>query len=281
MRQRPKIIIPIVLFILTVIATTVGGAMQKWINPLFEPLRLSEGLPFSLTLLSILLTHEFGHFFASRRHGIQTTIPYFIPAPPPFLAGTFGAVIKSKSPVTNRKALLDIAGSGPFAGFVASVAATIIGLKLSHVIQLQHTVELYRFGSSIIFHVLTYIVLGPTTEQHYIILHPIAVAGWIGFLATSANLLPIGQSDGGHIAYAVFGNRHYPISITILILLIVMGILIWPAYILWVIFFTIFGIRHPPLADELVVLDRKRRIIGCLTLAVFILTFMPLPVRFY
>lgn len=283
MRQRPKIIIPVILFMLTVITTTVSGAMQKWINPLVEPLRLIEGLPFSLTLLSILLAHEFGHLFASRRHGVQTSIPYFIPAPPPFLTGTFGAVIKSISPITNRKALLDIAVSGPVAGFVASVAAAVIGLKLSYMIPLQQLYTLYGYGFkfSIIFQILAYLVLGPAPELRCILLHPIAIAGWIGLFVTSANLLPIGQSDGGHIAYAVFGKKHYLISITILILLIVLGIFTWPGYILWAILFIIFGIKHPPLDDELTVLDRKRKITGCLNLAIFILTFMPTPIRLY
>jgi membrane-associated protease RseP (regulator of RpoE activity) len=232
--------------------------------------------------MSILLTHELGHFFASRRHGVKTTIPYFIPAPPPVLTGTFGAIIKTFTPVTNRKALLDIAVSGPVAGFIVSIAATVIGLKLSHVIYLQQIqTGVYGFGSSIIFHILLYMVLGPTTDQYYVLLHPIAVAGWIGLFVTSANLLPIGQSDGGHIAYAVLGGKHYLVSIAILILLIVMGILMWPGYILWAILFTIFGIRHPPLADEFVVFDRSRRIIGCLNLVVFVLTFIPSPVRFY
>lgn len=266
---------------LTVITTTVSGAIQKWINPLIEPLRLIEGLPFSLTLLSILLAHEFGHYFASRRHGVQTTIPYFIPAPPPFLTGTFGAVIKSISPITNRKALLDIAVSGPVAGFVVSVAATVIGLKLSYVIPLHHTIKQYRFSYSIIFHILSYLELGPTTEQHYIFWHPIAIAGWIGLFVTSTNLLPVGQSDGGHIAYAVFGKKHYLISITILIPLIVLGIFAWPGYIVWAILFLIFGIKHPPLDDDLIVLDRKRKITGSLNLVIFAITFMPAPIRFY
>lgn len=210
-------------------------------------------------------------------------MPYFIPAPPPFLIGTFGAVIKSISPITNRKALLDIAVSGPVAGFVVSVAATVIGLKLSYVATIQPLCTFfgYGFNFSIIFQILAYLVFGPVTAQRCILLHPIAIAGWLGLFVTSANLLPVGQSDGGHIAYAVFGRKHYLISITILILLIVLGIVTWPGYIVWAILFIIFGIKHPPLDDELIVLDRKRKITGCLNLAIFALTFMPTPMRFY
>ena len=210
-------------------------------------------------------------------------MPSFIPAPPPFLTGTFGAVIKSISPITNRKALLDIAVSGPVAGFVVSVAATVIGLKLSIAIPLQQPYTLYGYGfsSSIIFHILSYLVFGPEIEQRCILLHLIAVAGWIGLFVTSANLLPVGQNDGGHIAYAVFGKKHYLISITILILLIVLGIFTWPGYIIWAILFFILGIKHPPLDDDLIVLDRKRKITGCLNLVIFALTFMPAPIRFY
>ena len=277
-RQRPKFLVPLILFILTVFTTIIAGALQKGVNPFKEPLRLIEGIPFSITLLAILLTHEFGHFFASRKHGVKASFPYFIPAPPPFIVGTFGAVIKTISPIMDRKALLDIGASGPLAGFAVSIIATVIGLSLSKVIVISKTEEMLGLGSSIIFHILSYIVVGPVPEDWDIVLHPIAFAGWIGFFITSLNLLPIGQLDGGHIVYAVFGRWHRLISITMIAILTVFGVFTWQGWLFWAVLVTILGIKHPPLMDGQIALDRRRKIIGWLSLTVFVLTFIPLPI---
>ena len=152
---------------------------------------------------------------------------------------------------------------------------------MSYRIPIANTIEQYGLGSSIIFHALSYYVLGPVSDQQYIFMHPIAFAGWLGFAVTSANLLPIGQSDGGHIAYALFGGKHRFISITLIILLIIMGVFMWPLWIVWAILFIVFGIRHQPLTEEQVVLDRKRKIVGWLNLIVLVITFIPIPVHHY
>lgn len=277
-RNRPRLILPIILFILTIATTIIAGALQKGVNPIQEPLRLYEGIPFSLAIMIILLTHELGHFFASRRHTVQATLPYFIPAPPPFLAGTFGAVIKTQSPIMNKKALLDIGAAGPLAGFVASAIATTIGLSLSKVIAIPKTEGMLGLGSSIIFHIFSYLVIGPVPDGHDILLNPIAFAGWIGFFITSLNLLPIGQLDGGHIVYAVWSKAHKIISVLMIAILIVFGIFTWPGWLIWAILATILGIKHPPLINGEAALDRRRKIIGWLSLAVFVLTFIPLPI---
>ena len=277
-RQRPKLLVPLILFILTVFTTIIAGALQKGVNPFQEPLRLIEGIPFSLTLLTILLTHELGHFFASRTHGVQASLPYFIPAPPPFLAGTFGAVIKTRSPIMDKRALLDIGAIGPLAGFLTSIVVTVIGLNFSTIITIPEEKEVLGLGSSLIFSILSYLVIGPVPEGQDILLNPIAFAGWIGFFITSLNLLPIGQLDGGHIIYAVFGKWHRLISITMIVTLTVFGIFTWQGWLFWAILVTLLGIKHPPLMEGQIALDRKRKIIGWLSLAVFVLTFIPLPI---
>ncbi|HAG50859.1 MAG TPA: hypothetical protein DCL42_05925 [Deltaproteobacteria bacterium] len=277
-RRRREFIIPIALFILTVATTIIAGALQKGVNPFQEPFRLIEGIPFSLTLLTILLTHEFGHFFASRRHGVKASFPYFIPAPPPFLVGTFGAVIKTRSPIMDKRALLDIGAIGPLAGFITSIVVTVIGLNFSTIITIPEEKEVLGLGSSLIFSILSYFVIGPVPEGQDILLHPIAFAGWIGFFITSLNLLPIGQLDGGHIIYAVFGKWHRLISITMIGILVIFGIFTWQGWLLWAMLVTLLGIKHPPLMDGQIALDRRRKIIGWLSLAVFVLTFIPLPI---
>src|SRR3989338_8654138 len=277
-RQRPKLLVPLILFILTVFTTIIAGALQKGVNPFQEPLRLVEGIPFSLTLLTILLTHELGHFFASRAHGVQASLPYFIPAPPPFLAGTFGAVIKTRSPIMDKRALLDIGAIGPLAGFFTSIVVTVIGLNFSTIITIPEEKEVLGLVSYLIFSILSYLVIGPVPEGQAILLNPIAFAGWIGFFITSLNLLPIGQLDGGHIIYAVFGKWHRLISITMIVTLTVFGIFTWQGWLFWAILVTLLGIKHPPLMEGQIALDRKRKIIGWLSLAVFVLTFIPLPI---
>ncbi len=276
-KRKRDFLIPIALFILTVATTIIAGAMQKGVNPFQEPLRLIEGIPFSLTLLTILLTHEFGHFFASRTHGVQASLPYFIPAPP-FLAGTFGAVIKTRSPIMDKRALLDIGATGPLAGFITSIIVTIIGLNFSTIITIPEEKEVLGLGSSLIFSILSYLVIGHVPEGQDILLHPIAFAGWIGFFITSLNLLPIGQLDGGHIVYAVFGRWHRLISITMIAILTVFGVFTWQGWLFWAVLVTILGIKHPPLMDGQIALDRRRKIIGWLSLTVFVLTFIPLPI---
>jgi membrane-associated protease RseP (regulator of RpoE activity) len=242
-------------------------------------LRLFEGLPFSLTLLTILLSHEFGHFFALQRYGIQSSLSYFIPAPPFITPGTFGAIIKSKAQDINKKALLDIGAAGPLAGFIIAIVATIIGLHLSRIAALPKTGEVNGLGSSIIFQILSYLVIGSVPDNQGILLHPVALAGWIGFFITSINLLPIGQLDGGHIASAIFRKRHRVISITMIIFLVILGIFTWPGWLFWALLNSILIIKHPhpPLAYDNA-MDRKRRVVGWFSLVVFALTFLPSPV---
>jgi membrane-associated protease RseP (regulator of RpoE activity) len=254
-----------------------AGALLEGVVPWLNPENIYLGLPFALTLLIVLLTHELLHYYMSRRHNVSATLPYFIPAPT--IIGTFGAVIKMQPPIFDRRALIDIGASGPIGGFIVSIIAVIVGLGYSEVRSLEGLQEGIFLGSSILFDLLSEIILNIEPDKYDIVLHPVAFAGWVGLLVTSLNLLPIGQLDGGHIMYALFGERHRWISMGTLPVLIVMGILYWPVWIIWAFLMILLGYRHPPVVYPEIQLDRKRKFIGWLCFIIFILTFTPMPVK--
>ena len=266
----------IILFVLTFLSTLLAGALLKGIDPIQEPIRIWEGLPFSLTLMIILLSHELSHYFAARVHRTEATLPYFIPAPPPFIIGTFGAFIKMKSPIATRKALIDIGASGPIVGFIFSVVASIVGLALSDVMAAPEA-GIIGLGDSLLFSFLARATLGVTPEGHEILLHPIAFAGWIGLFVTTLNLIPIGQLDGGHIAYALFGRLHRNISVVLVAALGVMGIIYWGGWMIWAVLMFILGLGHPPVLYWETPLDPRRKSMGWLALFIFVITFIPMP----
>ncbi|MEK6679045.1 MAG: site-2 protease family protein [Nitrospirota bacterium] len=273
--------IHIILFVLTVFTTLIAGALQEGAKLLESPSSITKGIPFSFTLISILLTHELAHYFASRSHGMTASLPYFIPGPPlPPMIGTFGAVIKTNPPIPDRRALFDIGVSGPLAGFIVSVIAIVIGLKFSRVAPLEEVRGVtVMLGDSLGFKLLSYLTVGALPDKADIFLHPIAYAGWIGFFVTAMNLLPIGQLDGGHVVYAVLGRWHRIVSISMVVLLFVLGYMSWPGWYLWGFLTTVLGTRHPPVFQPNIELDKRRKIIAWITLIVFILTFMPEPFK--
>ena len=274
MRKIPYL--NIVLFVLTFISTLTVGAMHEGIDVVAEPLKIYKGWPFSIALLLILLFHEFSHYVASKKHRIEASLPYFIPAPTLF--GTFGAVIKMKSPITTKNALIDIGASGPIAGFIVSVIATVIGLSFSRIMPVHDAVNVISLGDSLLFKGLARAILGAVPDNQDIYLHPVALAGWIGFFVTSLNLIPVGQLDGGHILYALLGDKHEVISKLLVGLMFIMGFLLWDGWIIWGILLIIIGFRHPPIVYSEMPLDPKRKIIGWISLAIFILTFTPVPI---
>ncbi len=283
----------IVLFILTFLSTLAAGALQQGINIIKSPGKIVEGLPFAGTLMTILLCHELAHYIASRKNHTVATLPYFIPAPTIF--GTFGAFIKMKSPILTRRALIEIGASGPIAGFIISVAACIIGLHISKVIPLPQGEGTLSLGDSLLFSFLSRALLGATPAHYDILLHPVAFAGWIGLFVTSLNLIPIGQLDGGHICYALLGERHRYVSRLLVGILAIFGLIgvsslflasqslssfsgldVW---LVWAILLLILGIKHPPVVYWESPLDPKRRTIGFLSLVIFIITFIPAPFK--
>jgi membrane-associated protease RseP (regulator of RpoE activity) len=274
---QKKFFLHIFLFIITFLTTLLAGALQTGVNIIEDPEQFYKGLPFAFTLMSILLSHELSHYIASRKHNVEPTLPYFIPAPT--LIGTFGAFIKMKSPVTTRKALLDIGISGPLAGFVISVIVSVIGLSLSRVVPIQETKEALSLGDSLLFSTLSQLILDYQPGVQDILLHPVAFAGWIGFFVTSLNLLPIGQLDGGHVAYALFGEKHSYLSKALIPLLFLLGIFLWEGWALWAIVLLILGLKHPPVYYSEIPLDSTRRFLGWIGFFIFIITFIPEPFK--
>lgn len=273
-----RYLVPLILFFATVITTLFAGALQQGIDLLREPLRIWEGYPFSISIMTILLGHEMGHFFASKAHKTKATLPYFIPAPS--IIGTFGAFIKMKSPILTRKALIDIGATGPLVGFILSVIACIIGLKMSTVIPLHRTEEFFMLGDSILFSLLVKFIFGNIPAGHDVLLSPVAFAGWIGLFVTSMNLIPVGQLDGGHIAYALFGRFHFYISRIFVFIIAILGIFYWYGWLVWAMLLLFLGLDHPPILVWESRLSLSRRIIGIVSFIIFLITFTPAPFKF-
>ena len=264
----------VILFIVTFFTTLVAGTFLAGGNPLQNPPDIVLGFMFSIPLLLILAVHEMGHYTAARRHGVAVTPPYFIPAPS--FIGTFGAFIKIKSPVPHRNALMDIGAAGPIAGAVVAIPVLLVGLGLS-VLKPSSGLVGIPLGESLLFRAATYAVIGEVPSGFDVVLHPVAFAGWIGLLVTALNLLPSGQLDGGHIAYALFGGGYTKVARAVPYLLLPMGFL-WGGWVIWAVMLFFLGTRHPaPVFDE-IPLSRGRRLVGLVAGVLFVLCFTPSPV---
>jgi membrane-associated protease RseP (regulator of RpoE activity) len=282
-----KWILPLSLLAATIFTTLWAGAYQAYKGPIHGPVdfllehfeTLWRGIPFAATLLGILVTHECGHYVLSRIHGVPASLPLFIPGPPHFI-GTFGAIIRLRGPIMNRRALFDIGVAGPLAGFVVAVVALVIGLNLSTVVDRTATYGL-QLGEPLLLQFISWLVVGSLPLQADIVLHPIGFAAWFGLFVTSLNLIPIGQLDGGHVAYALWGSRQRTIAFAMVPLLIVLGFVGWPGWWLWAFMSGIWGLGHPPVLDPYEPLGRGRIVVGWIALAVFVLTFAPVPFSFH
>ena len=279
----------IVLFALTCLSTLLVGTIlmlpftnrvEDSATSLFRdifhtPSILLTGLPFSLAIMGILFAHEMGHYLTCRYYGISATLPYFIPAPT--LVGTMGAFIKIRSPIHHRPALLEVGIAGPIAGFLLAIPTLFIGLDRSSFIKIDPAEAGFGLGEPLIFKIAQ-LLLGMTPPEGMDInLHPIGIAAWFGFLATALNLLPVGQLDGGHISYALFGRRHRNISQGFLFFLIPLGIFYWQGWLLWATVLLFLGLRHPVTVDDSVPLGRRHIWLGWFALVMFILCFTPMP----
>ena len=242
---------------------------------------LAGGKLYALSLFLILGAHEFGHYFAGLKNGVRTTLPLFIPAPPGmFLLGTFGAMIVIKDPIPNRRVLMEIGVAGPIAGFIVAVPTLIIGLFLSEIVP-QTGQGGFSFGSSIIMIVLSKAILGvtPLSIDFNIQLHPIALAGWVGLFVTAINLFPIGQLDGGHILHALLGKKSQ-VWAKLFFGFLLFLMYFWPNWGIWallLLFFTSF--KSAPLEDEEVLPQRIHTRAGYAAIAIFFLTFIPVPIE--
>ncbi|BFU94596.1 MAG: putative Peptidase M50 [Nitrospira sp.] len=280
-------ILPLVLFSLTIFTTLWAGAYQAYAGMvrgpvdflLAHPDRLLKGVPFAGTLLFILVTHELGHYVLSKIHRVPASLPLFIPGPPHFI-GTFGAIIRMRGPILNRRALFDIGVAGPLAGFVVAVVALIIGLRFSEVVDRTATFGL-QLGEPLLLQFLSWIVIGSLPPDADVVLHPVAFAAWFGLFVTSLNLIPIGQLDGGHVAYALWGARQRTMAFAIVPVLIVLGFVGWPGWFVWAFMAGLWGLGHPPIRNPNVPLGTARMLVGWLALLVFVVTFAPIPFSFH
>ena len=266
----------------TFLTTLLAGALMQGAYIFLDPSSIFKGVPFSLTLMLILGTHEFGHYYYAQKHNVDASLTYFIPAPPfIFLIGTFGAFIKIKSVIKNRAALLQIGAAGPIAGFIVAVPALLIGLKLSSVFEKTINSGALILGDSLLMKMLIWITHPNLTQNQDVLLHPIAFAGWIGLLVTMLNLLPIGQLDGGHITYAMFGHKQSFIAKIALVALIPLSFLSLN-WLVWglLIIFLMRSSSHPPIDDFNIPLSNDNKIIGYLCFLIFILCFIPAPFKF-
>lgn len=279
--------------------TSVAGILQM----------AAGGIPFTVALLAILLSHEFGHYLAARHHKTSVTLPYFIPFPT--LLGTLGAFIQMKEPPKNRKILLDIGLAGPLAGFVVAVPILVAGIFLSHVSPLPAspggTAGMLMEGNSLLYLAAKFVVKGqilpaPGTYAGVspilywlkyfflgqpfpfggrdIMIHPLAWAGWAGLLVTALNLMPAGQLDGGHLVYGLFGKRMSRLWMVIVLILIGFGF-VWAGWWIWAALIFFLGRRYAEPLDEITTLDPGRRALAVLGLVIFVLTISPVPLAMF
>ena len=261
-------------------AFSLEDSFFPWHWAVGNPSHLLLGIPFSATLLLILLAHEMGHFLYCVRYGVWATLPFFIPAPT--LIGTFGAFIRIRSPIRSRAALFDIGIAGPIAGFVVAVVVLACGLILSKPLTHAAAESDLQFGYPLIFYLVQGAVslLAPARSPlqlglPHVYLHPAAVAAWVGMFATALNLLPGGQLDGGHIVFSVAPRIHRWVSRVTVVLLILM-IWHWYGWVLWSVLLMATGTRHPQVPPE-PELDPQRRRLAVFALAMLALTFVPAP----
>ena len=267
------------LLIATLGTTLFAGAMMEGTDPLSQPLALLKGVPFSASLLLILGCHELGHYFTARAYGVHVSLPYFIPLPLPPM-GTMGAIIKMRSPIPSRKVLFDIGIAGPLLGLVVALPVLVLGLILSPVKSMTGVV--WQEGNSLAYLFLKWILKGPIPAGSDVILHPLALAGWLGLFVTALNLLPLSQLDGGHIAYAFLGSRFRKVIWLFLGGLVVLFFVSrWEGWLVWVALTVALGLRHPPPLDDLTPLDPLRWWLALLALGLLVALLPPLPFAVY
>jgi membrane-associated protease RseP (regulator of RpoE activity) len=299
-----RYLIPLALFIITFFTTTTAGVF--WLNKDgYDLENFQLGRVYSLCILFVLASHEFGHYFAARHHKVDSTLPFFIPAPAAYLPfGTLGAVIRTRSPVPTRKAMFDIGVAGPIAGFVATIVVLVFGLthlpprEYIYTIHPEYLQGMKAPGADLTFgNTLLYSFLAKSVATGYVppmdeLYHyPFLCVGWFGLLVTAMNLIPVGQLDGGHITYAMFGTKHRIVARAAFVVLLLLGLagvleafriempIGWPGWLLWAaILFLVIKLDHPPIPD-LEPLSPNRMIVGWVALAIFVLSFSPTPIN--
>jgi membrane-associated protease RseP (regulator of RpoE activity) len=244
---------------------------------------IAHGGWYAAGIIAILLSHELGHFFMCVRHGVGATLPFFLPGlyipfvgfVPPF--GTFGAVIRMRPPVPDAEALFDIGVAGPIAGFLVTLPCLFLGYHLSTITTAADAAGYFQLGDSLATYLVGRLFFGPLPAGQDVLLHPLAFAGWVGLLVTGLNLIPIGQLDGGHIVYAVFGKKSRFIFLAFLVAMMGIQTFAFPGWALFIVLVVVLLFRHPPVGSEEVPLGKGRKMIAVLALVIFLLSFMPVP----
>ncbi len=294
----------VLLFVATCVSTLVAGFGLPFIglgfvgSPTFDALRASSsllrflaGAPFAFTLMAILVVHELGHYFTARHYRAAVSLPYFIPFPLGF--GTLGAIILMRSSARNRNSLFDIAAAGPVAGLAVAIPAIVLGLAWSTVVP-EPPGGHFAFGDSMLTRALTYLRFGSIPPGHMVFTHPVADAAWAGLFVTALNLFPIGQLDGGRIAYALFGARHRAIGKATVAALVALGAISFArglhlsgGDVVFAVFFSLnwflvaalvsllVGLHHSPPLDDVSPISAGRRVVGVVCLALLVLMIPP------
>ena len=291
-RRRDALWKYVLLFVLTVITTTIAGAghyesfylgFRGGAVPFTTWELLVRGLWYSVPILAILGTHEMGHYLACRYYGVEASRPYFLPMPI-LLTGTLGAFIRIRQPIPNKRQLFDIGIAGPIAGFVVAVPVLFAGMYLSRIEELPRDFQgsLFWLGEPLLFKAAAWLMLGAIPEGFSVTMHPVAFAAWFGLLATALNLFPIGQLDGGHISYAVLGRKSTAVTLAMVACLI--GLTFWSlSWAVWagltILMLLAFGPRHPRTPDEDEPLDAVRLWLAVFAVVMFVLCFTPAPIE--
>lgn len=303
----------LLMFILTLISVLVSYGLSNLATLPQDPIQavlliLETSWPFTVSLLAILLVHEFSHYFAGRIHDGHVTLPFFIPLPFSSL-GTLGAFINMKEPPRNKRVLMDIAVAGPIAGYIASLIVVYIGLSLSSLDRIPAAFAAGQGfmveGNSITYLLLKYLRFGQLLPQPVsygdlppllywlkyfvtgkpfpyggldVMIHPVAWAGWVGLLITSLNLIPAGQLDGGHVMYLLFGKETSRKTLPVIVILLAALGFLWSGWWLWAGLLFLLGRTHAEPLDQITPLDSRRKVLGALAILIFLLTFSSVPI---
>lgn len=288
--STPKrgIVLPIVLFMMTLLSTLAVGALYEGVDVFSDPVEIVKGIPFSATIMGILFVHEMGHYVVGRWRRAPVSLPYFIPVPPipiPGLGivtftGTLGAVIVQREPMLDRKTVLEIGIAGPLAGLVVAIPLLFYGLATSPVGPPPQTVYIQE-GNSILYAAAKYLVFGQFLPGNGVDvqLNAVAWGAWIGLLVTMINLLPIGQLDGGHVAYALLGEYAHYLAYAFIGACVLLGTLIAPNWLLWGVLGLLIGPRHPPPLNDVSRIGPAHTALALLGLITFVLLFIPNPLQ--
>jgi len=305
----PRLWVHVALLLATLVTTLGSGALMRGLDPFrtrvlefggmsfpypsaFEPARLWLGASFALPFLGVLVCHEMGHFFAARRHGVRASLPYFIPFPPYFsVIGSLGAFIRLRGPTVRRASLFDIGASGPIASFLVSVPLLAVGLGMSRTVSgsadllspfvIRFAGQPVWLGNGVVTYLLASLFGPGTVGEAPILLHPLALAGWLGLFVTALNLLPLGQLDGGHVLYALFPKGHGRLARLFLLALVPLGLLWW-GWWGWAVLVLVLHrgrVTHPRVVQPGPDVGARRTILGWMIIVTFFLTFVPVPIE--